>query len=52
MKQKRKPTRVHTRKLDRGVAKHNLEKQGNLHNAIKSGHFAINWRRYANAKEV
>lgn len=52
MKQKRKPTRVHTRKLDRGVARHNLEKQGNLHNAIKSKHFALNWRKYTDATKV
>lgn len=40
-------TRVHTRSIDRGVARHNLEKQGNLHRAIKSRHFANNWRTYA-----
>ena len=44
--------RVHTRSIDRAVARHNLEKKGALHNAIKSGHFANNWRVYANAKEV
>lgn len=52
MKQKRVSTRVHTRKIDRGVARHNLEKQGNLHNAIKRGHFAINWRKYADAQNI
>lgn len=41
-------TRVHTRSIDRAVAKHNLGE--NVHRAIKSGHFATNWRTYANAK--
>ena len=52
MKQKRVSTRVHTRKIDRGVARYNLEKQGNLHNAIKSKHFASNWRKYADAQNI
>ena len=43
-----KPARVHTRSIDRSVAKHNLGE--NTHRAIKSGHFATNWRTYANAK--
>ena len=42
-----KPERVHTRSIDRCVAKHNLEKKNALHRAIKSGHFANNWRVYA-----
>lgn len=52
MKTKRVPTRVHTRSIDRSVARHILEKKRALHNAIKSGNFATNWRVYANAKEV
>lgn len=42
--------RVHTRKIDRMVAKHNMEKQGvSVHDTIKHGFFGSNWRRYANA---
>jgi len=43
---------ISPRGLARSVARHRLEKKGALHNAIKSGHFANNWRVYANAKEV
>ena len=39
------PARVHTRSIDRSVAKHNLGE--NAHRAIKSGHFAMNWRKYS-----
>lgn len=42
-----KPARVYTRSINRSVAKHNLEKKGALHRAIKSGHFASNWRTYS-----
>lgn len=42
--------RVHSRKIDRMVAKHNMEKQGvSVHDQIKRGFFSDNWRRYANA---
>ena len=37
---------VTPRVIARSVAKHNLGE--NLHRAIKSGHFAQNWRQYAN----
>ena len=43
---------ISPRGLARSVARYRLEKKGALHNAIKSGHFANNWRVYANAKEV
>lgn len=43
---------VKPRGLARGVARHILEKKRALHNAIKSGNFANNWRVYATAKEV
>ena len=39
---------VKPRFLARSVAKHNLGE--NLHRAIKSGHFATNWRTYATPK--
>lgn len=40
--------RIHTRKLDRMVAKNNIKKHGgNLHDIIKSGLFAKSWRIYA-----
>ena len=45
MKQKRTAIRVHTRKIDRMVAKHYAGSA--LHNLIKSGEFRKNWRRYA-----
>ena len=44
MKPKRKMERVHTRKLDRGVARGLLEKTHALHRAIKFGQFSLNWR--------
>ncbi len=42
-KARRKMTRVHTRKLDRLVAKHNMKKAG-VHKPNK--HFAENWRAW------
>jgi len=44
--------KVFPRTLARSVAKHNLAKKGALHRAIKSGHFASNWRVYATGREV
>ena len=45
MKTKRTTVRIHTRKIDRMVAKKYAG--GALHKLIKSGDFAKNWRRYA-----
>ena len=45
MRQKRVTTRIHTRKIDRMVAKKYAGSA--LHNLIKSGEFHKNWRRYA-----
>lgn len=45
MKQTRTTARIHTRKVDRMVAKKFAG--GALHNLIKSGEFSRNWRRYA-----
>ena len=45
---KQKFRRVHTRKIDRGVAKNNMKILGvNLHNCIKHGQFNTQWRQYA-----
>jgi len=44
--------KVFPRTLARSVARYRLAKQGNLHRAIKSGHFATNWRVYATGREV
>ena len=44
MKHKRKMTRIHTRKLDRMVAKHNMKKAGV---PKPNKHFAENWRSWA-----
>ena len=42
--------RVHTRKIDRMVAKHNILKSGaSLHDIIKRGYFSMQWKKYANA---
>ena len=48
-KDKRKMTRVHTRKLDRMVAKHNAGSV--LHDLIKSWTFRKRWREYAGVKK-
>lgn len=41
------PERVHTRKIDRMVAKNEMLKQGvNVHNKIKKGEFSGIWREY------
>ena len=45
MKQKNKFRRIHTRKLDRMIAKNSLG--SNLHRAIKSGQFPKIWRQLA-----
>lgn len=45
MKQKRTAIRVHTRKIDRMVAKHYAGSA--LHDLIKAGKFTENWRRCA-----
>ena len=37
--------RIHTRKVDRMVAKHYAG--GALHGLIKAGEFSKNWRRFA-----
>lgn len=54
MKQKRKPTRIHTRKIDRMVAKKNMKKQGMVRtckhrvgNLAFSSEFSVMWRDYA-----
>ena len=43
---RRVPTRVHTRELDRGVARTNMKKAG-LHQVAKGKFFSDNWRKYA-----
>ena len=48
-KVKRVPTQVHTRKLDRMVARRNMKKQGMVHinkDGINGSFFASNWREY------
>lgn len=40
--------RVHTRKIDRSVAKHGMKIMG-IHKPVKSGYFRRNWREYAYA---
>lgn len=41
--------RVHTRKIDRMVAKCNMVRQGvSIHDMIKRGMFSIRWREFAN----
>ena len=47
---KAKFRRIHTRKLDRSVAKHGMKIAG-IKKAVKSGYFADHWREYANAIE-
>lgn len=52
MKTKRVPVQVHTRKLDRMVARKNMEKKGVTQiNKIKgdASFFSKNWRDYVNA---
>ena len=45
----RVPTRVHTRELDRGVARHNMKKVGLRQVAKgKNSFFSQNWEKYAN----
>ena len=46
---RRVPTRVHTRELDRGIARLNMKKAG-LHQVAKGKHsfFSENWEKYAN----
>ena len=40
--------RVHSRKIDRAVAKNNMKILGmNLHNCIKRGQFSAMWREYS-----
>jgi hypothetical protein len=40
--------RVHSRKIDRTVAKNNMKILGiNLHNVIKRGRFSELWREYS-----
>lgn len=40
--------RVHSRKIDRAVAKNNMKILGiNLHNCIKQGKFSDVWREYS-----
>lgn len=43
---KRVPTRVHTRELDRSIAKTNMKRSG-LHRIGKGDFFHNNWRKYA-----
>ena len=48
-KVKRVPTQVHTRKLDRMVARRNMKKQGMVHinkDGVNGSFFANNWREY------
>ena len=41
--------RIHTRKIDRMVAKHNMEKSGvSVHDMIKRHFFPDRWKEYAN----
>ena len=52
MKTKRVPVQVHTRKLDRMVARKNMGKKGVTHiNKTKgdTSFFSKNWRDYVNA---
>ncbi len=44
-KTKNVPTQVHTRKLDRMVARENMKKLGIVH-INKNNFFANNWRNY------
>lgn len=46
MKNKRVPTRIHTRKLDRNVARNNMLKAGRRQ-INKNKYFAENWRAWA-----
>ena len=40
--------RVHSRKIDRAVAKNNMKILGmNVHNCIKQGRFGDYWREYS-----
>lgn len=46
---KRVPTQVHTRKLDRMVARNNMKKKGIVHinkDGADGSFFANNWRKY------
>lgn len=46
---KRVPTQVHTRKLDRMVARRNMKKRGIVHinkDGVNGSFFANNWREY------
>ena len=46
---KRTQTRIHTRALDRNVAKNIMKKKGYpMHKIFKNGFFARNWRVFAN----
>ena len=47
MKQRRKMERVHSRKIDRAVARGLCEKKHILHNMIKLDKFKDNWRQIA-----
>lgn len=42
---KRVPTRIHTREMDRAIAKINMKKKG-LHQICKGDYFARNWKFY------
>lgn len=45
--------RIHTRKIDRGVAKNNMKILGvNLHNCIKHHMFGSQWREYSRDVKV
>ena len=43
-----RPTLIPSRKILRMRARYNMLRDGvNMHNAIKSGNFAMHWREYA-----
>ena len=49
-KDKRVPTQLHTRKLDRMVARNNMEKKGITHfnkDGVNGSFFSRFWRSYA-----
>ena len=49
-KDKRVPTQVHTRKLDRMVARNNMEKKGSTHinkDGVNGSFLSRSWRSYA-----
>ena len=48
---KQKFRRIHTRKIDRGVARKAMETLG-YHRVVSKGFFARNWRKFAQDVKV